>query len=61
MALRIGAIYAAQTEGLSKRDVTIAIAEAFVADFGAKPVKHEPRADKKSTRKAAKKVSRKKR
>ena len=55
---RLGAIYAAQNDGHIKRDVTIAIAEAFVADFGAQPVKA---AAKKPAKKAAKKPARKKR
>jgi hypothetical protein len=61
VARRVGAIYAAQTQGLDKRDVTIAIAEAFVADFGAVPVKakSKPSTAKKPAKKAAKKVSKK--
>ena len=39
VAERIGAIYAAQNPGLDARDVTIDIAEAFVAELGAQPVK----------------------
>jgi hypothetical protein len=58
VARRLGAIYAAQNDGHNKRDVTIAIAEAFVADFGAQPVKA---AAKKPVKKAAKKPARKKR
>ncbi|MEA2978493.1 MAG: hypothetical protein QOF09_316 [Alphaproteobacteria bacterium] len=60
VARRLGAIYAAQSGGLKKRDVTIAIAEAFVADFGASPVrtKSKPRS---ATKKPAKKTARKKR
>jgi hypothetical protein len=58
VARRLGAIYAAQDDGHNKRDVTIAIAEAFVADFGARPVKA---AAKKPARKATKKPARKKR
>jgi hypothetical protein len=58
VARRLGAIYAAQNDGHIKRDVTIAIAEAFVADFGAQPVKA---AAKKPAKKAAKKPARKKR
>jgi hypothetical protein len=69
VARRLGAIYAAQNDGLNKRDVTIAIAEAFVADFGAQPVKvsgAKPRravkkASKKPAKKIAKKMTRKKR
>jgi hypothetical protein len=58
VARRLGAIYAAQNDGHNKRDVTIAIAEAFVADFGAQPVKAGA---KKPVKKAAKKPARKKR
>ena len=36
---RLGAIYAAQNTGLNKKDVTVQIAEAFVAAMGARPVK----------------------
>jgi hypothetical protein len=69
VARRIGAIYAAQNPGLDKRDVTIAIAEAFVADFGASPVKAKgsPRSTTKTAKKKpvkkkiAKKTARKKR
>ena len=39
IARRLGAIYAAQDTGLSKKDVTVQIAEAFAADMGARPVK----------------------
>jgi hypothetical protein len=67
VARRLGAIYAAQNPSLDKRDVTIAIAEAFVADFGASPVKAKssPRpankTAKKPAKKPAKKIARKKR
>ena len=64
VARRVGAIYAAQNPGLDKRDVTIAIAEAFVADFGASPVKAKssPRSvKKKPAKKTAKNIARKKR
>ena len=62
VARRLGAIYAAQNNGLNKRDVTIAIAEAFVADFGASPVKAtKPQAAKTPAKKPAKKVARKNR
>ena len=62
VARRLGAIYAAQNDGHNKRDVTIAIAEAFVADFGAQPVKAAAKkATKKPAKKAAKKPARKKR
>lgn len=39
VAERLGAIYAAQNTGLDRKDVTVQIAEAFVSEFGAKPVK----------------------
>jgi hypothetical protein len=39
VAERLGAIYAAQNTALDKKDVTVQIAEAFVAEMGAQPVK----------------------
>src|SRR5258708_34969206 len=36
---RLGAIYAAQNSGLSKKDVVVQIAEAFAAEMGKSPVK----------------------
>src|SRR5215203_3157672 len=39
VAERLGAIYAAQKTGLDRKDVTVQIAEAFVSEFGAQPVK----------------------
>ena len=57
VANRLGAIYAAQKSGLSKRDVTIQIAEAFAAEMGARPVK----ADNAKPARAATKSPRKKR
>src|SRR5438128_2153824 len=54
IARRIGAIYAAQTPGLSRKDVTVQIAEAFAADMGAKPV---PKAARKPAKKSAKKTA----
>ena len=36
---RLGAIYAAQKTGLSKKDVAVQIAEAYVAELGASPLK----------------------
>ena len=39
VASRLGAIYAAQKSGLSKKDATVQIAEAFAAEMGARPVK----------------------
>jgi hypothetical protein len=60
-ARRLAAIYAAQTQGLSKKDVTVQIAEGFAADMGAKPVKAAPAPARKPARKSAKKIARKKR
>ena len=57
VARRLGAIYAAQTQGLSKKDVTVQIVEAFAAGMGARPVKPA----KKAIKKIAKKTARKKR
>jgi hypothetical protein len=56
IASRLGAIYAGEGLGLSKKDVTIQIAEAFVAGMGGKPVKAtstKSRAAKKPARKLA--------
>ena len=53
----LGAIYAAQKSGLSKKDVAVQIAEAFAAEMGARPVK----ASKAKPARGAKKPSRKKR
>ena len=52
-ARRLGAIYAAQTPGLSKKDATVQIAEAFAAEFGAKPVKTSAKPAKKAAKKKA--------
>ena len=57
VANRLGAIYAAQKSGLSKKDAIVQIAEAFAAEMGARPVK----AAKAKPARAAKKPSRKKR
>src|SRR5436190_1497305 len=69
VASRLGAIYAAQTPGVSKKDVTVQIVEAFAAEMGARPVKAaaaKPRKAKKAgktkvAKKPARKVTRKKR
>jgi hypothetical protein len=62
VARRLGGIYAAQTPGLSKKDVTVQIAEAFAADMGAKPVGAKPvKPAKKPAKKPVKKTARKKR
>lgn len=57
VAARLGAIYAAQKSGLSKKDVTVQIAEAFASEMGARPVK----ASRAKPVRAVKKSSRKKR
>ena len=63
IADRLGAIYAAEVSGLSKKDVAVRIAEAFVTEMGARPVK--PVTGKPKTKKSAAKkkpsVKRKKR
>src|SRR5882672_5566175 len=70
VTLRLGAIYAAQT-GFNKKDVTVQIAEAFLAEMGAKPVKAKPGANpakakpaapksKKTAKQAAKPAARRK-
>jgi hypothetical protein len=53
VARRLGAVYAAQTPGLSKKDVTVQIAEAFAAEFGARPVKSSAKPAKKAAKKKA--------
>ena len=61
VANRLGAIYAAQTPGLSKKDATVQIVEAFATEMGARLVK-VPKAATKSTKKPVqKKLARKKR
>ena len=61
VASRLGAIYAAQKTGLSKKDAAVQIAEAFVAEMGGRPVKVAPRTPKKPVAKVARKTARKKR
>jgi len=65
VANRLGAIYAAQTSGLSKKDATVQIVEAFAAEMGARPVmaaKAAQKPAKKFTKKSTKKkLARKKR
>jgi hypothetical protein len=58
IARRLGGIYAAQSPGLTDKEITVEIAEAFVADMGARPVK-AAKAAKKSAKKSAKKVAKK--
>ena len=65
VANRLGVIYAAQKSGLSKKDATVQIVEAFAAEMGARPVKpakaaKQP-AKKSATKLAQKKLARKKR
>src|SRR5262245_51801343 len=57
VAERLGAIYAAQNKGLSKKDVTVQIAEAFVAEMGASPVKAKSSQSKPAPSKPAKSKS----
>jgi hypothetical protein len=59
VANRLGTIYGAQKSGLSRKDAIVQIAEAFVAEMGARPVKAKPA--RKPARKVAKKIARKKR
>jgi len=59
VANRLGAIYAAQTPGLSKKDATVQIVEAFAAEMGARPVK-TAKAAKTSIKTTAKKSIKKK-
>jgi hypothetical protein len=59
VANRLGAIYAAQKSGLSKKDATVQIVEAFAAEMGARPVQ-AAQAAKKPTKKPAKKSVQKK-
>jgi hypothetical protein len=65
VANRLGTIYAAQKSGLSKKDATVQIVEAFAAVMGARPVqaaKVAKKPAKKPTKKSAqKKLARKKR
>ena len=58
VASRLGTIYAAQKSGLSKKDATVQIAEAFAAEMGARPVKAAPRRTTKRARSAAKRKKR---
>jgi hypothetical protein len=59
---RLAALYAAATPGLSKKDARVAIAETYVAEMGARPVKaseKRPQAKARGTkRRASKKPSR---
>jgi len=61
VAVRLGAIYAGQKTGLTKKDVIVEIAEAFAAEIGARPVQAAKKPAKKSAKKVAKKAARKKR
>ncbi len=55
---RLGAIYAAQKSGLSKKNATARIAEAYAAEMGASPVKAKPAPPK--SKNAAKPAARRK-
>jgi hypothetical protein len=55
VARRLGAIYAAQNAGLTRKDVTVQIAEAFAADMGARTVKSAPAKDQARARRSGKK------
>jgi hypothetical protein len=55
VAVRLGAVYAAQKTGLNKKDVIVDIAEAFAAEMGARPVKAAGKPTKKSVKRAARK------
>ena len=54
---RLGTIYAAQKTGLSKKDATVQIAEAYVAELGASPVKAKAATKSKPTSKPKSKVA----
>ena len=56
---RLGAIYAAQKSGLSRKDVMVQIAEAYVAEMGGSPVKAKPKS-KRTAKPAAKPAARRK-
>src|SRR3954469_12464300 len=53
VANRLGAIYAAQKTGLSKKDATVQIVAAFAAEMGARPVPGAKKTAKKAVKKAA--------
>jgi hypothetical protein len=55
---RLGAIYAAQKTGLSKKDITVQIAEAYLAEMGASPAQAKSAKAKPVRAKAAKPKSR---
>jgi hypothetical protein len=54
VAERLGAIYAAQNTTLDNKDVTVQIAEAFVAEMGAQPVKAQAKPNANAKASAAK-------
>jgi len=60
VAERLAAIYAAEISGMSKKDVTVQIVEAFAGEMGAKPVKApvKPSAKRTAKRSAAKRKKR---
>jgi hypothetical protein len=59
VAERLGAIYATQKSGLDQKDVTVQIAEAFVSELGAQPVKAQakPKAPAAKSRTAKQKAA----
>ncbi len=59
IAWRIGAIYAAQNPGLTKKDVTVQIVEAFATDMGAVPAPAKAKTKSSGTKTTVKKVAKK--
>lgn len=51
---RLGAIYAAQKNGLTKKDIIVQIAEAYLAEMGASPMTAKPAKTKPVQAKATK-------
>jgi hypothetical protein len=58
VARRLAAIYAAHKSGLSRKDTTVEIVEAFAAEMGAQPVKDADAAAKSRAKSNAKTKSR---
>jgi hypothetical protein len=58
VASRLGAIYAAQQGGLTRKDATVQIAEAFAAEMGARPAKTPARGRAKPASSPAKRKKR---
>jgi hypothetical protein len=55
---RLGAIYAAEPQGLSRKDATVQIAEALAAEMGARPARLAAPKPKLHLKKAAKPAAR---